>query len=92
MRTRDLIEKFVNGKSGLFASNMYSKGDKLFNWETVIAQFIDNILFINTTHYSVTTTKHQNELLRLAERNNMHYYTVDGISMGTNDLSYLYHG
>ena len=92
MKTRDLIEKFVNGKSGLFASNTHSKGDKLYNWETVIAQFINNILFINTTHYSVTTTKHQNKLLRLAERDNMLYYTVDGISMGTDDLSYLYHG
>ena len=92
MRTRDLIEKFVNGKSGLFASNMHSIDDKLFNWETVIAQFINNILFINTTHYSITTTKHQNELLRLAERNNIHYYIVDDIAMGTTDLSYLYHG
>ena len=92
MRTRDLIENFVNGKSGLFASNMHSKGDKLFNWETVIAQFIDNILFINTTHYSVTTTKHQNELIYQAEKQNVCYYTVDGISINTKDLSYLYHG
>ena len=92
MRTIKVIEEFVNKRCGLRASNMHSVDDKLFNWETVIAQFIDNILFINTTHYSVTTTKHQNELLRLAERNNMHYYTVDGISMGTDDLSYLYHG
>ena len=92
MRTRDLIENFVNGKSGLFASNMHSKGDKLFNWETVIAQFIDNILFINTTHYSITTSKHQNNLIEFANQKGIHYYTVDGISMNTRDLSYLYHG
>ena len=92
MRIRDLIKAFIHHQDGLRASNMHSKDNKLFNWETVLAQWFDKTLFINTTHYSTTTTKHQNELIKQAEQNNIHYYTVDGIAMGTKDLSYLYRG
>ena len=92
MKTRDLIKEFLNKKFYLSASNLRSIENKLINYNTVLGQWFDNTLLINTTHYSATTTKHQNELIRQAEQNNIHYYTVDGIAMGTKDLSYLYRG
>lgn len=92
MKTRDLIAEFIDKSFGLCASNLHSVEGKLINYNTIIAQWFDDTLLINTTKYSVTTSKHQNQLLRLAEYNGIRYYTVDGISIRTNDLSYLYHG
>lgn len=64
MRTSELINNFIGGATKGKASNMHIDGDRLFNYNTVIAQYMGGRLVINKTKYSPTTTKHQNRLLR----------------------------
>lgn len=90
-KTNDkVIEMFVN-REGINATNHSESlrivGDKLFNYNTVIAQYHDDKLYINETKYSVTTTKLVNKVKKEA----YNYETVSGIPMGTHDIqSYSY--
>ena len=40
------------------------EGDKLYNYDTVIAYWFNGIMLINGTKYSSTTSKHQSRLKR----------------------------
>lgn len=66
MRNSDVIKCFLRGLDAR-GSNLYSTGEKLINYNTCIAQIIGNILIINNSYYSSTTSKHQNLLKKLAE-------------------------
>lgn len=64
MKTVDVISLFLNHKIGN-ALNVHSSGDKLFSYNTCIAQWLDPAtLIINITKYSVTTSKHLTQLRR----------------------------
>ena len=76
MKTRDLIKEFLNKKFYLSASNLRSIENKLINYNTVLGQWFDNTLLINTTHYSITTSKHQNNLIEFANQKGIHYYPL----------------
>lgn len=91
MKTSEVIDKFIDKNFGYKASNLYSKDNKIINYDTVLAEWFDNTLLINVTKYSVTSSKHQNRLVVDADEKNIKYYTVSDIPMGTNDLKYLYH-
>ena len=43
-------------------NNLTIEGNKLFNYNTIIAQYENGTLYINTTKYSMTTTRIQNLL------------------------------
>jgi hypothetical protein len=83
MTTKQIIANFVNGATKGKASSVEIAGDRLYNYATVIAQRINGCIHINTTRYSMTTTKHQNVLRR--EMPNAP--TVDDVPRGTGDLS-----
>lgn len=60
---------------------------KLHSYNTVIAQWHNGKLYINTTKYSVTTSRHQNYLKNLIERHYaMKCIYVDGVEIGAQDL------
>lgn len=84
MRNDDVIKAFVDGKSAC-GSNLYSTGDKLINYNTCIAQYIEdkNRYILNITKYSSTTSKHQNVLKRLLPINTIN---VSEIPKNTLDL------
>lgn len=90
IKTRKAIEEFVDTKTCQKASRMYSKDNKLFNFETVIAQWFGDTLAINNTYYSRTTSKHQYELLRLAKNKGISYFETLNVPMGTKDLTHLH--
>lgn len=81
MRNVDVVKEFIRG-NGAYGSNLRSTGDKLFSYSTCIAQFIDGTLYINTTRYSVTTSKHRYYIYRqyhheIKELTNIDYNTQD---------------
>lgn len=90
IKTRKAIEEFVDTKTCHEASRMHSEDNKLFNFETVIAQWFGDTLAINNTYYSRTTTKHQNELICQAKSKNIHYFLALDVMKGTKDLTHLY--
>lgn len=56
----------LNGVYEYKGRTLESTGDKLINYSTVIAQWKDSRLYINTKKYSVTTSKIQNKIKELA--------------------------
>ena len=68
-RNNDFIEYFVRGgRDQKNCNNLHIRGDKLFSYNTVIAQVgEDGYLYINMTKYSTSTSRIQNYLLKQAE-------------------------
>jgi hypothetical protein len=72
MTTHEVIEAFARGEmsGGASRCKYYPKGrlriegDKLYNYNTVIAYWFNGIMLINGTRYSETTLRHQNRLKR----------------------------
>lgn len=61
MKWREVIDKFISREYGS-GSNCMSTGERLYSYNTCIGQWVGNVLYINTTKYSNTTTKLQNYL------------------------------
>ena len=66
MTNRQVGQVFLKKGKGK-SLNMTSTGDKLFSYNTVIAEWIDGKLVFNTTKYSRTTSKQTNWLRGYAD-------------------------
>lgn len=67
----DYINYFMEGgRDQKKCNNLKIEGNKLINYNTVIAQFEDGYLYVNMTKYSTSSSRIQNMLLEEAE----HYY------------------
>jgi DNA transposition AAA+ family ATPase len=72
MTVHEVIEAFARGATLGAASKckyypqgrLRIEGDKLYNYDTVIAYWFNGIMLINGTKYSKTTSVHQNRLKR----------------------------
>lgn len=66
LKNADVVNEFLNGKvSESHTGALWSTGDRLFSYGTVIAQWHNNTLLVNTRGYSSTTRgKHQSQLKR----------------------------
>lgn len=64
MKNIDVIRKFLREECAA-GSNLNSCGDKLFSYNTCIAQWVDDLLYINMTQYSSTTSKHRNMIFSI---------------------------
>lgn len=80
--TNQVIQDFMYGSTKGKASSVRIEGDKLMNYNTVIAQRINEAVVINKTKYSPTTSKHQNVLLRSMPN----AQTVEGVDQNAYDL------
>lgn len=88
MTTIDLVENFVFGgrKGNASGGRLYISGDKLYNYGTCIAERKNGKIIVNITKYSPTTSKHQNRLIAILDRENIPYDTVDEIEIGVSHL------
>lgn len=59
---QDVVKSFLNGKIAKSLS-MTSTGDKLYSYNTIIAQWHNNELIVNKTKYSRTTSVHHQSKL-----------------------------
>ena len=84
MRNKEVISKFVNFAESAATANVRSTSDKLFNYETCIAQRHEGKVIVNVTRYSVTTSKIQNYLRR--ELLGYDVIEVTSVPRGTCDL------
>ena len=68
-RHNDFIVYYIRGgRDQEKCGNLRIEGDKLFNYNTVIAQFkSEDEIYINMTKYSRSTSRIQNYLLEYAE-------------------------
>lgn len=84
MTNQEVIGKFVNFAESAATANVRSTGDKLFNYETCIAQRHEGKIIVNVTRYSMTTSKIQNYLR--AELSNKVVIEVTNVPRGTCNL------
>ena len=84
MRNKEVISKFVNFAETAATANVFSTGDKLFNYETCIAQRHEGKIIVNVTRYSMTTSKLQNNLR--CELSGYDVTEVTGVPRGTCNL------
>lgn len=84
MRNQEVISKFVDFAESAATANVRSTGDKLFNYETCIAQRHEGKIIVNVTRYSATTSKMQNYLRR--ELSDYDVIEVTSVPRGTCNL------
>lgn len=60
MRNVDVVKAFVAGAEKGRTKNLKIDGNYLINYNTVIARRIGEMIFLNKTKYSVTTSRIQN--------------------------------
>lgn len=84
MRNKNVVDSFLRRQIA-HTINLYSTGDKLFSYSTVIAQYIgdyDNPTLVgNATKYSVTTSRHMSYV-----KDSIDIYTTKYVPRGTNNL------
>ena len=87
----DVLKAFVNGESKPKTKNLRIEGDKLFNYNTCIAERWAKIggqeygFVVNVTKYSQSTTTIQNQLVRMLEHDPMVNYLAP-LPIGTDSL------
>lgn len=86
MKNSEVVEAFFNRETGQ-SENRISSGDKLFSYNTCIAQWVGSKLLINTTKYSRTTSKLQGEISRKA---GCQVGYLINVPRNTKDLNELY--
>lgn len=84
MTNHKVIDAFIKGAIKGKSSNLTIKGDCLLSYSTCICQRVSNSFLVNTTKYSVTTTKAVNYLIQklpiLATR------MIKNVRMGSDNL------
>lgn len=90
MTNREVVEKFINKKAGhtpkriintLFkyeGMTLKSNGLELINYQTRIAYHQDNKLYLNINKYSVTTSKIQSLIKKLANDKDLEIVEIKG--------------
>ena len=82
MRNSEVIQCFLNQEAAN-GSNLYSTGDKLVSYSTTIAQWKVGRLILNTTYYSRSTSKWQNQII---PPKYIEPIIIDNVPRGTQDL------
>ena len=68
MKNIEVIKAFLTiSKANSHNKNLISIGDRLFSYNTCIAQWIDDIIWVNVSRYSTTTSGHRNSLISACE-------------------------
>ena len=81
-----VIDAFISkDKATNYSGSLRSTGEKLFSYNTVIAQYIAGKLVVNATKYSVTSSRHINLLKNSAS--SFIFYTREKVPIGTNSLT-----
>lgn len=86
MKNIEVIKAFLNLSEGnSHNKNLISIGDRLFSYNTCIAEWTDDYLLINVTKYSQSTSRIQNMLLREA-RTGLEIIKVDNVPINIQRL------
>lgn len=90
MTNLEVVNKFIRGLPA-HTLNLYSTGDKLFSYHTCIAEYHLDMLLINNTKYSNTTSRHLGMLKKLLPTTyNTIIVYLDKVPINTHDLKFIY--
>ena len=64
MKNKEVISNFINKCEAInHHGSLRSTGDRLFSYNTCIAQWVDDTIWVNVSKYSTTTSGHRNSLI-----------------------------
>ena len=91
MKNKDVIELFLQKKKAR-GSNLYSDGHRLVNYDTTLAEWYSEfLLIVNSTRYSVTTSKNQGWLKdAIDKRRKIIPLVIYNVPMNRKDLTSIY--
>ena len=94
MSNENVIKEFLSGRQaktplrtincGYYSykgRTLYTEENNLINYKTTIATLKDNVLYLNINKYSVTTSKIQSQIRRLAISKGFEIVEVKGIDL-----------
>lgn len=81
------IRAFLDAKPSRPANSIHSDGERLFSYDTCLAQNYDGRIFVNVTKYSVATSAQQNALIRMLDEEGYPFEPVDDVPMGARELT-----
>lgn len=85
MKNKEVVDNFIS-RNIANSTNLISTGDRLISYNTCIAEwYTSNILLMNETYYSNTTSRHLNILKRNLP-SYIQYLTVSNISRNTDKI------
>ena len=91
MKNREVISAFVNGhyvNGQVRTTNLRTDGNKLYNYSTCIGQKLsDGTIIVNSTKYSVTTSKIQTYLRYAVSESGKKSVEVLGVPLNAYDLT-----
>lgn len=86
MTNYNLIHLFLNKYDSYSTHNMSIYENKLIMYSTVIAEYTKDILVINNSKYSRTTSKYQNYLLRQSKNYFNKIIVVTNVPLNSKNL------
>ena len=94
MSNFDLVNYFVDGNIcgvsniKMYNGSMHFVDDILYSYDTAIGQYNkkDGTFIVNTTKYSITTSKHRSYLISALEARKIAYNEVNKVKIGTTNL------
>ncbi len=91
MRSIDVIKQFIKRGNKCSFNNVKYVDDRLMYHNTVIAQFINGVMFFNRTKYSISCTNVQHELLKQINKSGDMFILrmVEGVEWDTETLDEL---
>lgn len=82
MSNNEVIDNFLGHKHYYLKNStgsLHTYFNRLYSYNTCIAQFEKDTLFVNVTKYSVTSSMHVNKVLNKARSLNIPVFTVTDI-------------
>lgn len=87
MTNKEICKAFAQGATEGKANSMHIYENRIFSYDTCIAQRYGKKILFNVTKYSPTTNKQQTYLRDAINREGLEIVEVSGIKMYTRDLS-----
>lgn len=87
MTNKEICKAFAQGATEGKANSMHIYENRIFSYDTCIAQRYGKKILFNVTKYSPTTSKQQTYLRDAINREGLEIVEVSGIKMYTRDLS-----
>jgi hypothetical protein len=81
--TLRVFNAWINQENDRQQNSVWTNGDDIYSYGTVIVSRVDDEVIFNSTRYSNTTTRHQNGIALLLKQSGIDFTEVGAVPIGT---------
>ena len=81
--TLRVFNAWINQENDRQQNSVWTNGDDIYSYGTVIVSRVDDEVIFNSTRYSNTTTRHQNGIALLLKQSDIDFIEVDAVPIRT---------